>query len=143
MNNRAERAEAAATDRSKDIEDLVRWLRDTDLAIAESILQTATTAEATTAIMNMVTHLDPSRIAAQPVAGRSTACCVAGHWYDAVATHVVIGDAFDDVALHQQVLSIAVRVPWKSETLPLYRQRHCTGAERCESAGAVGREVVG
>jgi len=57
--------QAAALDPAKDIEDLVAWLRDTDLATAESILQTASTAEAATAIMNMVTHLDPA-------AGRTT-----------------------------------------------------------------------
>ena len=57
--------QAAALNPGKDIEDLVRWLRDTDLATAQDILQTASTPEATTAIMNMVTHLDPA-------AGRTT-----------------------------------------------------------------------
>lgn len=57
--------QAAAMDPGKDIEDLVRWLRDTDLATAQSILQTATTPEAATAVMNMITHLDPA-------AGRTT-----------------------------------------------------------------------
>jgi len=57
--------QAAALDSVKDIEDLVRWLRDTDLSTARTILQTAATPEAATAIMNMVTHLDPA-------AGRTT-----------------------------------------------------------------------
>ena len=57
--------QAAAMDPAKDIEDLVRWLRDTDLATARTILQTAATPEAATAVMNMVTHLDPA-------AGRTT-----------------------------------------------------------------------
>ena len=57
--------QAAAMDPKKDVEDLVAWLRTTDLATAQSILQTAATTEAATAVMNMVTHLDPA-------AGRTT-----------------------------------------------------------------------
>ena len=57
--------QAAAMDPKKDIEDLVSWLATTDLATAQSILQTAATPEAATAVMNMVTHLDPA-------AGRTT-----------------------------------------------------------------------
>ena len=57
--------QAAAMDTSKDIEDLVAWLRTTDLATPESILANAATKEAATAVMNMITHLDPA-------AGRTT-----------------------------------------------------------------------
>jgi len=57
--------QAAAMDPTKDIEDLVAWLRMTDLATPESILQNAATQEAATAVMNMITHLDPA-------AGRTT-----------------------------------------------------------------------
>ena len=57
--------QAAAMDPSKDIEDLVEWLRDTDLDTPSSILAADATAEARAAVMNMVTHLDPA-------AGRTT-----------------------------------------------------------------------
>ena len=57
--------QAAAMDPGKDIEDIVDWLSTTDLATPQNILQTAATAEARTAIMNMLTHLDPA-------AGRTT-----------------------------------------------------------------------
>lgn len=57
--------QAAALDPGKDIEDLVQWLRTTDLGTPTEILQGNTTPEARAAVMNMVTHLDPA-------AGRTT-----------------------------------------------------------------------
>ena len=57
--------QAAAMDPTKDIEDLVEWLRDTDLATPGSILSEQATPEARAAVMNMTTHLDPT-------AGRTT-----------------------------------------------------------------------
>ena len=57
--------QAAAMDPSKDIEDLVEWLRDTDLDTPSSILAADATPEARAAVMNMATHLDPA-------AGRTT-----------------------------------------------------------------------
>ena len=57
--------QACALDPTKDIEDLREWLTKTDLDAPEAILATAGTAEAKTAVMNMITHLDPQ-------AGRTT-----------------------------------------------------------------------
>ncbi len=57
--------QAAAMDPTKDIEDLVEWLRDTDLDTPSSILAEDATPEARAAVMNMATHLDPA-------AGRTT-----------------------------------------------------------------------